>query len=470
MILPRKITSRIIVRMFGLISLLLVTNICTAVTFVTKPYLQHPTPEAITIMWITDKKCLSWVEFGENLQLNQKSTQSVSGLIAADRINKVRLKNLKPGTRYYYKVVSKEIVTFDPYKVTFGNTISSNVSYFYTPDSNEKETSMLILNDIHERPESIVKLIGMTQQNEYDFVFFNGDIFNYLTSESQITENLIVPSSNVFASVKPFFQVRGNHETRGAFARDYFNYFQFPDDKPYYTFTRGPVFFIVLDSGEDKSDNEAVYAGLVDFDTYRLEQSQWLEQVLQSPACKNALYRVVLMHIPPLYSNGWHGTTHCKELFLPLFNRHNVDMVISGHTHKYGIYSPVAGLHDFPVCIGGGPEDGNRTLIKLKANDTALDIQMLNDAGTEVGRYRVNGTEISAGVRTADHDEIFRVYVQDDTLLVESGIQDCIEIFDLTGQKLKHCQMLPGLNKINGFRSGQFVLLKSRNHIQKVIF
>lgn len=391
MFLSNKTGNRIIICVFGLMILSYQITIHAAVTFVTKPYLQNPAPEGMTVMWVTDNKCLSWVEYGENLQLDQKSTQSVAGLLAVDKINKVRLINLKPGTRYYYKVVSKEIITFDPYKVTFGNTISSSVSYFFTPGLNDKQTSMLILNDLHDSPGSVSKLIGMSKQNEYDFVFFNGDVFNYLTNESQIVENLINPSTQAFASIKPLMQVRGNHETRGSFARNYFDYFQFPDDKPYYSFVRGPVLFIVIDSGEDKADDEPTYAGLVDFDAYRLEQSQWLEQVLQSPACQNALYKVVLMHIPPFYSNGWHGTTHCKELFVPLFNHYNIDMVISGHTHNYGVYNPVAGLHNFPICIGGGPEDGKRTLIKLKADETMLDVQMLNDAGVEVGRYKING-------------------------------------------------------------------------------
>ncbi len=391
MLLSKKTGNRTIRYVLVLMALSHHLSIQAAVTFVTKPYLQNPAPDAMTVMWVTDNKCLSWVEFGESLQLEQKSTQSFAGLITADRINKVRLKNLKPATRYYYKVMSKEIVTLEPYKVTFGNTISSSVSYFITPGENPKQTSMLILNDLHERPESIGKLLSLSKQDDYEFVFFNGDVFNYVTSEGQLVDKFITPCASAFASVKPFLQVRGNHETRGAFARNYFDYFQSPEEKTYYTFTRGPVIFIVLDSGEDKADNEAVYGGLVDFDAYRQEQAQWLEQVLQSEECKNALYKVVLMHIPPLYSNGWHGTNHCKELFVPLFNRYGIDMVISGHTHNYGVYSPVAGLHDFAVCIGGGPEDGKRTLIKLKADETMLFVQMLNDTGVEVGRYKING-------------------------------------------------------------------------------
>lgn len=63
-------------------------------------------------------------------------------------------------------------------------------------------------------------------------------------------------------------------------------------------------------------------------------------------------------------------------------------MVISGHTHRYGVHKPQEG-HSYPIIIGGGPKEGNRTLIKLKANERELNLSMLADRGTEVGTYRL---------------------------------------------------------------------------------
>ncbi len=108
--------------------------------------------------------------------------------------------------------------------------------------------------------------------------------------------------------------------------------------------------------------------GIVDFDAYRKEQQVWLEEVMQSRAYKKAKFKVVLMHIPPFYSGDWHGTMHCRELFNPVFNKYRVDMVISGHTHKHGVHPPVKEQHRYPIIIGGGPKEGQRTLIKLQAD------------------------------------------------------------------------------------------------------
>jgi hypothetical protein len=64
-------------------------------------------------------------------------------------------------------------------------------------------------------------------------------------------------------------------------------------------------------------------------------------------------------------------------------------MVISGHTHKYGVHPPVKEQHLYPVIIGGGPKEGTRTLIKLQADAGSLRLTMLDDSGKEVGNYTV---------------------------------------------------------------------------------
>ena len=91
--------------------------------------------------------------------------------------------------------------------------------------------------------------------------------------------------------------VRGNHETRGAYARNFSRYLAGPEGKFYYAFTYGPIRFIVLDSGEDKPDTDVEYSGLVDFDNYILEQKEWLARELESPEFRAASFRVVLSHI-----------------------------------------------------------------------------------------------------------------------------------------------------------------------------
>jgi predicted phosphodiesterase len=354
--------------------------------FLAKPYLQAPAANSMTIRWITNKLCYSWVEYGEDT-LSMKAHNVTDGLVDAhNRINHVCLNNLKPGTSYQYQVLSKEILDFKPYALTYGDTISSEVYSFTTPKTNPDQVSWLIMNDIHDRPASIPHLMNLNGAEDYDYVFYNGDIFDFQTDEQQIIDNMLSPSSEAFASNKPFLFVRGNHETRGKFCRELKNYFSNKGEKGYYSYQWGPVYNIVLDTGEDKPDDTLVYAGIVDFDSYRREQAKWLEEIAKSAEYRKAKYRVVMMHIPLFHSGDWHGPMHCRELFAPLFKKYKIDMVISGHTHKYGVWPP-SEEHPYPIIIGGGPLAGNRTLIKVEADRRELKLSMIKDDGAEVGSY-----------------------------------------------------------------------------------
>lgn len=356
--------------------------------FLTQPYLQAVSATEMSIRWITQKPSYSWVEITEG-GATRKVHGVTDGLVTAyNRIHEIVIPGLTPGKEYSYRVASKEITDFQPYKVTYGETLYSSEFSFTTANPLAGETSWLVLNDIHDRPASFAHLLKLNGDDPYDFVFLNGDMFDYQTDEKQVIDHLLTPCTENFATHKPLMFVRGNHETRGKFARNLKDYFTNPGNH-YFTFQYGPVFAIALDTGEDKEDTHPVYAGIVDFDSFREQQALWLEKQLQSPAYKKAKYRVVFMHIPPFYSGDGHGTLHCRKLFSPLFDKYKVDLVISGHTHRYGVHPPSAGNHTYPIIIGGGPTEGKRTLIKVKANRQQLDLQMLCDDGTEAGTYQI---------------------------------------------------------------------------------
>lgn len=351
------------------------------------PYLQTNFGNEMTILWITNKKSFGWVAYGLNEQeLNQTAFgETELGLKAAhSNLNKVTIRNLIPGKTYFYKIFSKEINEFKPYKLTYGEAVSSKVENFINNSPATDKVSFLMLNDIHDRPKSIPHLVNLAKGEKQDFIFFNGDIFDFQTDEQQIINNMLLPCVETFAKQTPFIFVRGNHETRGKFAREFPDYFH---KVGYAAFTLGPVRFVILDTGEDKPDTEPVYAGIVDFDGYRMEQAAKLKQEIESKAFKKAPFRVVMMHIPPRFSGEWHGPKHCTELFEPLINKGKVDLVLSGHTHKYIIHQPDAKLNNYPLVIGGGPKDGNRTLTKVIIDRDTLKVQVLDDAGREIGMY-----------------------------------------------------------------------------------
>jgi len=361
--------------------------------FVVGPYLQNLSSREVTIMWITARNCFSWVEYGDGNYTSKRAFAYNNGLIEANNcINKITLENLKPGTAHKYKIVSTEITGFKNSTVEFGETITSAMLTFITPAENEQEIKAVIFNDIHDRPQIIPQLLyrhGYTgNEKDYDFVVFNGDCFDFVSSEQQMVDHLLKPCVDIFGSEVPFLLTQGNHECRGSFSRHIPAYYAYPDDKFYFSFVRGPVHFLVLDSGEDKTDDAVEYGGLAAFDRYREKQARWLEKEIESEAFKKAPFRVLLIHISPYHSGDWHGTLHCRTVFGPILNKAGIDLQLSGHTHRYMTHEPDHD-HNYPIVIGGGPLEGKRTLMKLQANQKELNLKMIRDDGELVGKFTI---------------------------------------------------------------------------------
>ncbi|GEO06493.1 hypothetical protein AAE02nite_41570 [Adhaeribacter aerolatus] len=72
-----------------------------------------------------------------------------------------------------------------------------------------------------------------------------------------------------------------------------------------------------------------------------------------------------------------------------MLNKAKIDVLISGHTHKYGVHLPVEGQHNYPIIIGGGPADTKRTIINVTADQKALNLQMFDDSGKQVGALKI---------------------------------------------------------------------------------
>jgi predicted MPP superfamily phosphohydrolase len=330
------------------------------------------------------------VEYGENKDKLDKKAQRVSyGLIQAyNTVNVITIDDLQPGQKYYYRICSKKIEDFKPYNVVYNDTYRSEIFTFETANHKADKVSFLIFNDIHDRPESFPLLMKYQGEEKKDFVFLNGDMFNFQTDEDQLVTNLLQPFSGLFANV-PFFFSRGNHETRGKFARQLPEYFNSEEPRFYFSFQYGPMYAIVLDSGEDKTDDSKEYFGIVDFDKYRLQQAEWLKKEVEKKEFKKAKYKIVFSHIPLYYSGDWHGPLHCREVWGSILNHANIDLLISGHTHVYGIHPAVAGQHNYPIVIGGGPKDTKRTIIKVLADHESFKLDMLDDEGKLVGSIKV---------------------------------------------------------------------------------
>ncbi|MBN1347118.1 MAG: metallophosphoesterase family protein [Phycisphaerae bacterium] len=318
------------------------------------PYLQQPTDTSMTVVWFTNRKCVSKVEYGTGEAIGSTAVSARHGLIDANTTrHAIRIAGLKPGTTYRYRVVSKEIVAFEAYKVTYGQTVIGDVHQFTTLDPAKGSFSFLTVNDIHNHDRQLRAMLEGASWEGVDLVFLNGDMINHFDSDEQIFSGFLDACVNVFAKNTPFFFVRGNHETRGVGARRLMDVFPGADGKFYTSFDHGGVHFIVLDSGEDKPDGDKEYSGLVAFDAYRAQQAAWLEADVRGEACREADFRIAVFHMPPYGGNNWHGETHLRKLWGPILNESGVDLVLCGHTHRFQRIDPAEDKNHYTLLIGG---------------------------------------------------------------------------------------------------------------------
>ncbi|MGN0002196.1 MAG: metallophosphoesterase family protein [Sphingobacterium composti] len=357
--------------------------------FTVLPYLQNLTSDSINIQILTNTNSYTWIEYGIE-KIDQVYFESKHGMKVANcRFFNFHLKGLKPDTTYSYCVHTKHLIKMSGYDIKYGGEVVTENYTFKTQPVNKSSCEVIIFNDIHDRAESFGELWNVKKQTNTDLVLFNGDIFNQVYEESQVVKNFFMPISKLFSTNTPFVFNRGNHETRGAFARELVEIFNKPNKVTYQAFKHGPIFWICLDSGEDKTDGSNEYFGLADYDKLRLEQRDWLLSIVKTKAYKKAKYRAVVMHMPPLHSGDWHGPTHCTKLFVPIFNQHKIDIVYSGHTHKAKFYPP-SGQNKFALFIGGAPQIGKRTIMDIKANEKSFLTQMIDDSGNILEKWEIN--------------------------------------------------------------------------------
>lgn len=315
------------------------------------PWICDMDSTGVTIVWVTDVPGISYVEMATDStdhfysKTRKRYYAAEAGRrILTDSVHCVRIRGLKPDSKYRYRVVTQALKDWcnDDW-VTLGGLAWSDVwkkkpYEFKTYPVKPREITFLVLNDIHERPQFMKELCKNVDLKKLDFVLLNGDMSNRIRSQKHIMDAYLDTCVSMFATDVPLFFNRGNHELRGEFA-DYLNrYFPTNNGKYYRLQHVAGVDFLFIDSGEDKPDADLEYCGIVECDQYREEQERWLRSLQEEK--KIGKYPVVVFsHMPPTLKN-WHGPLHMQETLTPELNKMNVSVMLSGHLHRFDYQEP----------------------------------------------------------------------------------------------------------------------------------
>ena len=165
---------------------------------------------------------------------------------------------------------------------------------------NDRPVHIYHLSDAHNRVETPV-LAGRYFGEELDLLVLNGDIPNH-SGDVCYFSAIHEIASEITKGQLPVVFSRGNHDTRGFAAEKLEEHTPTQNGRSYYTFRLGPVWGIVLDCGEDKTDDHPEYGHTVCFEYFRKEQTKFIHSVIarakEEYEAEGVKYRLAVCHIP----------------------------------------------------------------------------------------------------------------------------------------------------------------------------
>lgn len=359
------------------------------------PWVVGVTDTEMTVVWTSTERCMGWVEIapddGTSFYAKERPRydEDFMGRHVVSDVHHVRIAGLTPGTAYRYRIYQQGVDDSGHNPIPSGYISASNV-YSQKPyavrtmDASKTECRFTMINDIHGRDSIMAALSKSIKGDKPDFVVFNGDMVSFMGSTEDIEEGFMRRATEMFATDVPIVYVRGNHETRGPGFSEYLNLFPTSTGTPYFMFRQGPAVFLVLDSGEDKPDSDIEYGGTAAYDAYREKMAEWLTATVESEEFKSASVKIALLHIPFEKGEGWYGNNELKRLLLPMLNRAGVDVMLSGHTHRYSYREEGSCGNDFPILV-----NSNNDKVNVTVTASQIDMEVVDATGKVTHRHHI---------------------------------------------------------------------------------
>lgn len=353
------------------------------------PYAQCMTETSFTVIWTTDVDAVAWVEVAPddgthfyNKERDKYYDARGNGVFPIGKIHKVVVDGLEPGSTYRYRVMNRGVIAYNgsgnvQYMHGSGTDVYKGEPHKITTFKEDYDTIRFDLyNDIHGKDSLFNRILSGARDNR-DFVFLNGDMTSNISNEELIPKMYLGSAAKSLNGGLPLFASRGNHELRGRDAIKWLNYFQTTTGTPYYSFSIGDFFFVVLDACEDKPDSDIEYSGIVASKPYVERQGRWLKEVIASEECRNAKVRIAFCHVPP-ESKGWYGAAQMCNILVPPLNEAGFDAMFCGHIHRWRVAEPDGSISNagFPVIC-----NPNMERMEVTATEDAIEISTFDTDG-----------------------------------------------------------------------------------------
>jgi predicted phosphodiesterase len=225
----------------------------------------------------------------------------------------------------------------------------------------------------------------------FTFVIMMGDNLYGTERPQDYVRKFEQPYKPLLDAKVNFYATLGNHDDPNQRLYKPFNM----NGERYYTFTKGPIRFFVLDSNYmDRA------------------QLSWLESELKK---STEQWKMAYFHHPMYSSGGRHGSeVDLRDQLEPLFLKYGMDVVFAGHEHFYERIKPQKGIAYF--ILGNSAKLRRGDLLKTNLTAKGWDLgygfmlmeivgddltfQMISDKGETIDTgsvHRVGKTEPTPG-------------------------------------------------------------------------
>lgn len=363
-----------------------------------EPMLQVPAETTMGVVWAVTAMANGWVDVSETPDMASARRYTCGGYGLTgfhERVLQVRLTDLKPATRYWYRIRAERIDYRSNGNRVRGEVEEGDIHSFMTLGP-AAPSHFCVINDTHMNHEALSMVMVKLKEIGPVATLWNGDALNTCeTIEPAVEAFLATPNEmSGYAAENPILFNCGNHENRGRWTRflDQVLMPRLPSERPVrdWALTRnfavriGDIALIGLDTGDDRHDGHPFNAGLSNFQPYREAQTIWLKDVLARPEIVSAPYLLASCHIPLLpraseKDNSMWWSKYGRDNWGPLLSASSAQAVIVGHMHEYRYNSATDG-RSWVQIEGGGYElgerrFGKRTIVNPGYFPTVMDVR-----------------------------------------------------------------------------------------------
>jgi glutaredoxin len=312
------------------LTLLLSGNNIFGKTFKFPPYLQNVTSHSAVVRWAWQESASARLVYGLTTDYSDTANSPAAETHAAE------IKDLKPGSRYYYNLVERDNLLLD----------DPEQHFFYTaPEGKEESLVFAVIGDTRGGRDAFPSdhrnvINSIIKHTIPSFLLHTGDMVDVTAKKSW--EEFFSMEAPLLRQC-PIYPLRGNSDG----SLDNFTLlFSFPGKPGWNSFSYGPVYVIALDVQFNRPDS--YYREKIGRQSV---QYQWLKEQLSSPQ-RDACPFTVVMLVAPLFTAGDKDNTLLIESLCPLFEQYGVELVLSGSLHyfSYAVHNDVS----YIISGGGG--------------------------------------------------------------------------------------------------------------------